>query len=340
MNSQLIKLNEGTAARRKIPFYLAMITDGHSPSTGTVFGAAEIKVSKNGGAEANFSGTVTELAGGVYVYEAAASEVDTLGFLSIRAETATARGRTFVQIVAHDVYDSMALGLANLDAAVSTRATPAQILATPANLLTTDGVGRVTVGTNDDKTGYALSTGGEDAVADKVWDESRAGHVGAGSFGEGVASVQGDVTGSVGSLGVTAKADVNAEVDSALNTAIPGSPTADSVNERIKALDDAYTAAKAAFLDVAISSRAAPGAAMTLTTSERDQVASALLNLADGIETSFTVKQTLRLMAAVLCGKVSAGPSTPIFRNLGDTANRVQAIADGNGNRTSVNLFP
>lgn len=37
-------------------------------------------------------------------------------------------------------------------------------------------------------------------VADAVWDEARAGHVGAGSFGEGVASVQGNVTGSVGSV--------------------------------------------------------------------------------------------------------------------------------------------
>ena len=39
-------------------------------------------------------------------------------------------------------------------------------------------------------------------VADAVWDEQRAGHVAAGSFGEGVASVQGNVTGNVaGSTG-------------------------------------------------------------------------------------------------------------------------------------------
>ena len=36
----------------------------------------------------------------------------------------------------------------------------------------------------------------------------------------------------------TALASINAEVDGALNTAIPGSPTADSINERVKALDD------------------------------------------------------------------------------------------------------
>lgn len=49
-------------------------------------------------------------------------------------------------------------------------------------------------------------------VADAVWDEARSGHVAAGSFGEGAASVQGNVTGSVGSLATQAKADVNAEV--------------------------------------------------------------------------------------------------------------------------------
>jgi len=44
----------------------------------------------------------------------------------------------------------------------------------------------------------ALPTAAENA--DAVWDEARSGHVAAGSFGEGVASVQGNVTGSVASV--------------------------------------------------------------------------------------------------------------------------------------------
>lgn len=39
------------------------------------------------------------------------------------------------------------------------------------------------------------------------------------------------------SWNATALAAINAEVDTALNTAIPGSPTADSINERIVAID-------------------------------------------------------------------------------------------------------
>jgi hypothetical protein len=43
--------------------------------------------------------------------------------------------------------------------------------------------GRVTVGTNTDKTGYGLTSGEEDAIVDKVWDELLSGHVVAGSAG-------------------------------------------------------------------------------------------------------------------------------------------------------------
>lgn len=39
-------------------------------------------------------------------------------------------------------------------------------------------------------------------------------------------------------VSAAALAAINAEVDTALNTAIPGSPTADSINERVKAVDD------------------------------------------------------------------------------------------------------
>jgi len=43
--------------------------------------------------------------------------------------------------------------------------------------------GAVTVGTNNDKTGYALSTGGVSAVAGKVWDEPYTSHTTASTFG-------------------------------------------------------------------------------------------------------------------------------------------------------------
>ena len=46
----------------------------------------------------------------------------------------------------------------------------------------------------------AIAADGATEIADAVWNSTRAGHAVAGSFGEGVASVQGNVTGSVGSV--------------------------------------------------------------------------------------------------------------------------------------------
>jgi hypothetical protein len=46
------------------------------------------------------------------------------------------------------------------------------------------------------------------------------------------------LTTNVGNLNNLSAAEVNAEVDTALNTAIPGLPTANSINERVKAIDD------------------------------------------------------------------------------------------------------
>lgn len=55
--------------------------------------------------------------------------------------------------------------------------------------------------------------------------------------------------------------NVETAVGTALNTAIPGSPTSDSTYERIKTMDDAYTAARAVKidnLDAAVTTRATP----------------------------------------------------------------------------------
>lgn len=53
-------------------------------------------------------------------------------------------------------------------------------------------------------------------------------------------------------------ADVENRVANVLNAAIPPGPNTDSLYERIKTLDDNMSAARAALIDVAISSRATP----------------------------------------------------------------------------------
>jgi hypothetical protein len=68
-----------------------------------------------------------------------------------------------------------------------------------------------------------------------------------------------------------------------------------------------------------------------------DNTADALLDRANGIETNVTVRQALRIMAAVLAGKVSgANSGLEQFTGLDGATARVQVTTDAVGNRTRV----
>lgn len=117
--------------------------DGTTAKTGITFSSGDIKVSKNGGAEANHAGTVTELAGGVYYYEATSTELDTLGYISIRFTKATVRTFISVSQVVSAVtaaptaaairteMDSNSTKLANLDTNIASRLASSSYTAAP-----------------------------------------------------------------------------------------------------------------------------------------------------------------------------------------------------------------
>lgn len=101
--------NESSATLRRVPFYMVNDIDGKTPVTGLTFSGSEIQVSKNGNAEANFTGSVIEVGNGLYTYVLAAGEVDTLGYITIRFEKATVR--VFIathQVGAVNIYDQTA----------------------------------------------------------------------------------------------------------------------------------------------------------------------------------------------------------------------------------------
>ena len=55
------------------------------------------------------------------------------------------------------------------------------------------------------------------------------------------------------------------------------------------------------------------------------------------VEGAVTLRQALRLFLSVLTGKSSGGgTATLVFRDIGDTKNRVSVTVDGDGNRTAV----
>jgi hypothetical protein len=93
-----------------------------------------------------------------------------------------------------------------------------------------------------------------------------------------------------------------------------------------------------AMLDVAVSTRAAPGDAMTLTAAERTAVAQAILNQA--AVAGYSVQQVFQMVTAVLSGKAEKTPTGSRFRDVADTKWVVTVDHDTVGNRTSVIYNP
>jgi hypothetical protein len=59
------------------------------------------------------------------------------------------------------------------------------------------------------------------------------------------------------------------------------------------------------------------------------------------VEGGLSVREAMRVILAVLAGKVSGAGTTAItFRDTSDTKNRVAATVDANGNRTAITLDP
>lgn len=71
------------------------------------------------------------------------------------------------------------------------------------------------------------------------------------------------------------------------------------------------------------------------------QNAEGLLDLAGGVETGVSVRQTLQRIGAVIAGEVSgAGTGTEVFMGLDGTTERVSVTVDSAGNRTAIEHDP
>jgi len=140
-----------------------------------------------------------------------------------------------------------------------------------------------------------------------------------------------------------AQAETNAEV----GVFAPVSVTANVVLDQVQVF----------FQDASISSRASQTSldtidgivdAIVVDTGTDIPAAIAALNdlsaaelLGTAVEGTYTLSEVLQLMAAVLFGKTSGGGTTTVtFRNTGDSADRVVATVDTDGNRTAVTLDP
>jgi hypothetical protein len=77
--------------------------------------------------------------------------------------------------------------------------------------------------------------------------------------------------------------------------------------------------------------------AAALATDAANEIADALLDRADAIETGLTLRGAIRLDTAALAGKLSGAAGTTVtIRNVGDTKARITATVDADGNRSAV----
>lgn len=215
----MIYLRQSTASQ-EIPLgYFVDSTDGNTEETGLTIANTDIKLWKMGGttlANKN-SGGATHISNGVYYAVLDATDTDTLGSLIAFVHVSGALTvRVECCVLAANVYDSFIAGTDYFDvstvqisgSAVSTSS--AQIGVNVVNAAGTAwGSGAITSGAfatgaitagaiAADAIGASeLAADAVTEIAGGVWNAARASYTSAGSFGEGVASVQGNVTGSV-----------------------------------------------------------------------------------------------------------------------------------------------
>ncbi len=172
----------------------------------------------------------------------------------------------------------------------------------------------------------ALPTAGENA--DAIWDEALSGHLGAGSTGEALDNASG------GGGGPSAATIADAVWDEALSGHTTGGTAG-------KALGDVDTHTDTETGATAI--RAALGLATANLDTQLDALptanenADALLDRSNGVETGFTLRQALRLVLSGIAGKISgAGTANVLIRDVNDSKNRISAVVDASGNRSTV----
>lgn len=227
----------------------------------------------------------------------------------------------------------------------------------------------VTVTTNNDKSGYSLSSAGIQAL----WDALTSALTTSGSIGKLLVDninatissrstyAGGDTSGTTTLLSrITSGRAANMDnLDAAITSrssfvAASESVTVGTNNDKsgyslssagIQGIWDKLTSALTTSgsigkllvdnINATISSRLASASYTTPPTANEN--ADALLDRTDGIESGYTPRKSLRLMLSALAGLLSgAGTTTVSIRDIGNTKNRIIATVDLDGNRSAI----
>jgi hypothetical protein len=152
------------------------------------------RISKNGGAWAAMTVTITEGENGWYFLPIGTGHSDTLGFLAVSLSAAACKRVNLMWRVSANLIDDVAAYVDTEVAAI--KAKTDQLTFTAANKVdatiqaaadlaqaAADKVWSTTTRALTDKAGFSLTSAEEDTIVDKVWDEAIAGHLTAGTTG-------------------------------------------------------------------------------------------------------------------------------------------------------------
>lgn len=217
-------------------------TDGFTPETGLSIAASDVRLKKHGAAwGAKSSGGASHSESGFYTATLSTTDTNTLGTLELYVAVAGARiFQTEYMVLPATVYDSLVAGSDRLQVDVEEIG---------AGIITAASIAADAIGSSE----FADSAAAK--VADAVWDEARSGHVGSGTFGEGV--IVNSIATDAVSTGALA-AGVTAEIaDAVWDEAKAGHVTAGTFGEGVSVNSLATGVITAASLAAAAGSKLA-----------------------------------------------------------------------------------
>jgi hypothetical protein len=304
----MVYLRQSTASQ-EIPLgYFVDSTDGNTEKTTLTIANTDIKLWKNGAttlANKN-SGGATHISNGIYYAALDATDTDTLGPLVIFVHVSgSLTVRLECCVLAANVYDSLIGGADNLQVDTVQVGGTAQTAGDLAGLVTI-----------------------VDTVVDGI-DSRVLGTIAAGTHNPQSGDAYALANGANGFAAVkTDTAAIKAKTDS-LNF------TGTYVNVQVKGQDNIdfgalqKTSLNAATPSVTVSDKTG----FALSASGIDDI------LDEAVEGGVTMRQTLRIFLSAFAAKASGGgTSTVVFRDIGDTKDRITLTVDSAGNRSAVTL--
>jgi len=189
----------------------------------------------------------------------------------------------------------------------------------------------VTVGTNNDKTGYTLTQAFPTNFASL--DINASGHISRVTLVD-TTTTNTDMRGTDGAALASAWTSTRAAYLDSVLLAVNSNRTV-QVTGSHRVAADMHESQPGAIHATTFEAGAIDAAA--LATDAANEIADALLDRADAIETGLTLRGAIRLDTAALAGKLSGAAGTTVtIRNVGDTKARITATVDADGNRSAV----